>query len=1663
MKTHIDALQLRGFKSFNRKTDLVFGPGLNCIIGANGSGKCLRGDSLVHLADGNVVPIGKLVEQKLRVNNKRRIDDGFIANGDETKILALDMKTLKTVAKPIQSYVKRVSPKNLVKIRTRSGREVVSTEYHPLFILKDNSVTAVKAEELCEGQRVAVPRYIRIDIRSKYFYELLDGITLKDKLYVPYDDAYVALLKKIKKGSWHEFAKTLGVPYYTLKGLLDKQAINFVYLVKILRTVGLSDLQIIPQIPCVKSKNGGKLYKIPWQNSPELARFLGYLLAEGRFPPDSNQIWFTNGTQELVEDYAKIATGIFGVKPSINEYKPCSWDVLIYSQPIRRILEKLGMAVGSTLNKNITSLFLSHSSEEELCNLLSGLYCGDGYISPSSIEIVTKSPWLAAAIQTILIRIGITFNSKKITKIATNSGFSGIYTLISVYGVENFEKFASKVRLFHPEKQKRVNALLGKAPNPNLDVLEVNPLIKQVAKDLCIPLKSTKKDFPKLSAYCYNQCLPTKVGIKQLIVRLFEPAGQTDSLSKLKTFAESDILWDEIISIEKVPGEDWVYDLCVAEDHNFVANNIFVHNSNVIDAMCFLFGKMSSKDMRAENFADMLFRRKTTIASEGEVSIILDNESKVFPADSKKVEIKRRIKKKGQTQYKINGRNSTRGQVLELLAAARTFPEGHNIILQGDIARFVDIRPIERRQVIEEIAGIYTYEERKAKALSELAKVDEKLKEAQIVLTEKAHYMENLESEKASAEEYSKVQGQLKSAQATELNLRITNAQNKLAKTTTDLEANERNIQNLKLDTDISTKKIEQLKEQLQKLEKEIQKKGGEESLTLQKNVENLRVELEKSRMLVASSLNETGRIKTRKTDLEKNLKEIEIKVKEKEKEKSAIENQLSGIKKQENALKKGSGTGDLRELQEQNEKLEKQVADLTEKRSELLSNIKIFEHNLENIRQKAKEAEERDAALGNLRTAKARYKKLVEEINSFANKDSKLALGLGELKKQQIAAESALAKAQIRSAAMQDTLLSDISLNQLFKKKVSGVIGIVAELGKVDSEYATALKIAAGNRMRNVVVDNVDTAITCLQQLKSAKAGIATLLPLNKIRAPADDMPLEVLKKSGVVGYAHELISSESKYKNLFRYIFRNTIVVKDVNTAKSVGIAKYRMVTLDGDIFEPSGAITGGFREKGGLGFEDTAAAGLVVKLGADLSKINSEMTSAQKERDELEQNLLQLRTEKAELEGKTELAKLTEKSDHDFKSDEKKINTQISETQQQLKKLEKELSELSGDREAVKTKLHDLQFGVQKQQAEELINRKTELEMQFASLKASIENGLLPEKENIIKVMRELDKENKTFENQLKEQEKKISELEKELEKKEQEQATFRGKLQELFAQQTEVSQQQRGAESEYNAIQLKLSQAEQMKNNAAIEKAQHDAELKTLEEEFAPLKDIQVFEKIRTIDSAKNKIRELNAKLQSFGNVNMRALEIFDAIKHEYAELSGKVGTLDKEKKDVLSIIDEIETKKKEAFMKTYNEIAAHFAQIHKKVADKNHAVVELENLDNPFEGGVTVHVTDLKGKKTSLASLSGGEKVLVALAFIFAIQSHNPAPFYLLDEIDAALDKVNSEKIATLLKEYSRTAQVIIVSHNDAVISESDNVYGISMSKTGESSIVSLKL
>ncbi len=280
--------------------------------------------------------------------------------------------------------------------------------------------------------------------------------------------------------------------------------------------------------------------------------------------------------------------------------------------------------------------------------------------------------------------------------------------------------------------------------------------------------------------------------------------------------------------------------------------------------------------------------------------------------------------------------------------------------------------------------------------------------------------------------------------------------------------------------------------------------------------------------------------------------------------------------------------------------------------------------------------------------------------------------------------------------------------------------------------------------------------------------------------------------------------------------------------------------------------------------------------------------------------------------------------------------------------------------------------------------------------------------------------------------------------------------------MFHQRNALSEEIQKKENGIFEEERTLQEIQEKVNDVAIERAKVVAEKEALDREYDEFKGVQLREHI-SLEKLKDDIKKFEHMLRDIGNVNMRALEVYDEIKKEYDRLLEKVTHLQKEKDDVLQMMYEIDSKKKDTFMTTFNVLAQNFTTIFSQLSTKGEASLVLENKEEPLQGGVDIMVRIVGNKYLDIKSLSGGEKTLAALAFIFAIQEHHPAPFYLLDEVDAALDKTNSDLLSKYIKKYSHKAQYIMISHNDMMISEADAIYGVSMQENGISKVVSLKV
>lgn len=349
---------------------------------------------------------------------------------------------------------------------------------------------------------------------------------------------------------------------------------------------------------------------------------------------------------------------------------------------------------------------------------------------------------------------------------------------------------------------------------------------------------------------------------------------------------------------------------------------------------------------------------------------------------------------------------------------------------------------------------------------------------------------------------------------------------------------------------------------------------------------------------------------------------------------------------------------------------------------------------------------------------------------------------------------------------------------------------------------------------------------------------------------------------------------------------------------------------------------------------------------------------------------------------------------------------------------------------------------------------------LESDLRNIDLQLNSVFLVEIERTKLIMKDAERQKDAFKielNDLEEMNKKKSDELKERETKEKE---SRGLFRTLSVKRTKLTEDTQKTELKISDLELKNREGLGKINDIRIERAAVIAKLETFQKEFEQYSD-GIIRRGVDIDILKSEIKEFENMLANFGNVNLRALEIYEDLENQHKEMTEKIEKLKKEREDVLLLIKEIDEKKRDVFMKTFNEVAGYFREIFLSLSTKGEAYLDLENRDDPFAGGVEFKVKLTGTKFLDIKSLSGGEKTMTALAFIFAIQEYEPASFYLMDEVDAALDKRNSDELAKLIKKYSQKAQYIVISHNDTIISDVDQLYGVSMQE-GVSKIIGLK-
>lgn len=1125
--------------------------------------------------------------------------------------------------------------------------------------------------------------------------------------------------------------------------------------------------------------------------------------------------------------------------------------------------------------------------------------------------------------------------------------------------------------------------------------------------------------------------------------------------------------------------------------------------SNIGDAMCFVLGRISAKSMRAEKASNLIFNggKSKKPANSGTVEMAFCNKNKVFPTDDKEVVIGRTITKKGSSIYRINNKKSTRSEIMDLMGHARINPDGYNIILQGDITRFVTMSSTERRKIIEGISDVAAYDEKKHKADLELNKVEEKLNSAAIILKERKVYLKELKKDRDQALQFKEVKDKIDSHKATYLHMQIQEKESTHAKHLEEVQKHENKLKESEEKVNSLKEEIIGHKENISSINKEIEQKGEKEQVKVHKEIEDLKVSVTRDKTRMSTLKDEINKIKLRKDQFKQELKDLELKTSGFTKKQKEMEDAVSRKQRELNQL-----NGKIDEFRKKNkietsqeldqeidekdtliDKKQEEVQLIRQRQQELLRDKDKIEYQLETLDErinKVKEvASENKEQIKELQQLKNNFKNATLRLNTCLDQDSSFTSQLANARRNLQEAEEKHANLNAKAMNIKAGIASNNAVRSILENKrmFKGVHGTVGELGQVNKRYAQALETAAGSRMNFIIVDDDSIAADCIKYLKSNKLGSASFIPLNKIKyREIESSDKSLLKESGIHDFAINLISYKSQYKKAFQSVFGNTLIVEDINAAREIGVGRIKMTTLDGSSIEASGVMRGGFiAKKSSGGFQERDSLDALERVENEISELQSILSNIQTKRGVNEEEISALRKSKAEMEGSIITLEKTlhlNTDDLDATNDLKKeLKENLTKVDDELREVMKNISTNNRDLADLKSKKNMLRSQVSALRNPRLLAQMSAFEESrqglredILRLESDLKNGVIqvdqmlaPERLKILEIMKQHEKEEEQFTNEISGLNSAIKEKDTELSLKEKASQEFYAKYKELFNKRETLSNNINKADNTMDSLRDKARVSERELNLISLKNAEVKAKLAGLQEEYDRYKEAPLLEN-KNIDELRKEVARFEVILSQMSAVNMKALEIYEKVETEYNSLVDKRESLLTEKTDVMTLMNEIETKKKEHFMTTFNKANENFTKVFSNLFDKGKAFLQLDNPTKPFDDGLSIKVKLQGNRYMDLKSLSGGEKTLTALSFIFAIQEYQPASFYILDEIDAALDKHNAERLAKLIRNYSNGAQYITISHNDSVIAEADTLFGVSM-KEGVSKVTSLEI
>ena len=1142
--------------------------------------------------------------------------------------------------------------------------------------------------------------------------------------------------------------------------------------------------------------------------------------------------------------------------------------------------------------------------------------------------------------------------------------------------------------------------------------------------------------------------------------------------------------------------------------------------SNVADAVRWVLGEQRVKQLRGASMQDVIFSgtqlRKPM--SYAYVAITLDNSDHQLPIEYDEVTVARRLYRSGESEYLLNQTPCRLKDVNELFYDTGIGKEGYSIIGQGQIDKILSGKPEERRELFDEAAGIVKFKRRKAAAQKKLEDEKQNLLRVNDILLELEKQVGPLEKQSEKAREYLKKKEELKNLDVNAFLLENARLKEQLAEVGSRYEIAEGELQE-------TSEKYEHIKEEYDQVQGEIEEldKRIEEARAQLVDANLLRGKLEGEINVLKEQINsargnekhlssrrdtlgrEIGlRSEARQTASDEKRKTDE-RLKEAKQEREAIRAQLAEIQTridERNARMEEGKNAIIRELnaratiKSKMGRFDTMLEQVQIRRAELNSRL---------LRAKSDEAEQEES----VKALEEEFLRVNQKIGELNESISSMEERLGEIHDELSGKDQMLRDTQVTYHQEKSRLDALTNLTERYEgyggsvKRVMeqrsahpGILGVVADLLKVDKKYETAIETALGGSIQNIVTDTEETAKEMISYLKAVKGGRATFLPLTSIRNRQEFRQRELLSEPGVLGLADSLVRVEDRYRDVASSLLGRILVVDHVdNAVRLARKAGYslRMVTLEGELFMPGGAISGGaFKNSSNLLGRRREIEELQGKVKATLEQVDSlldEIEQIKKRRngmrveledlkEQLQQEFIRQNTARMNVAAARQRKEQTEQGYDSLRREQEEIAAQIEEirggketirlelaaSEQMEKDTQKALDGLKEELEGLRAEENDFSARVSKRDVEvEKIRQRQEFEQanlerieaelsRYAQEREEVLEGLAENEKEIVRKEENIRKLQETIADSGTRQSEGEDQLQEDTRKRE----ALSAKQKNFFADRESLADRLSGLDKEVyrlNAQKEKLEETIESQINYMWD------EYELTLSQAAQLKS----EAMQDLAAMKKQIASLKDQIRRLGDVNVNAIEDYRNLMERYTFLKGQHDDLVQAEATLKGIIQELDEAMRRQFKEKFAQIGMEFDKVFKELFGGGKGTLELMEDEDILEAGIRI-IAQPPGKKLqNMMQLSGGEKALTAIALLFAIQNLKPSPFCLLDEIEAALDDSNVGRFANYLHKLTRYTQFIVITHRRGTMEKADRLYGITMQEKGVSTLVSVSL